>query len=94
MIQKFLLTSLSHPWLKGEERKEERGEREKGNQKEEKKDMKSEVFWNLLDRLSKIAKPLTRLTQKAFKFERTEECQKSFNLLKESLTTTPMLATS
>ena len=42
---------------------------------------------------SKIVKPLTWLTQKAVTLEWTDECQESFNLLKESLTTAPVLAT-
>ena len=40
---------------------------------------------------SKIAKPMTELLKKDKKFEWTEDCEKSFNDLKTTLTTTPML---
>ena len=46
-----------------------------------------------IEGFSKIAKSLTRLTQKAVKFEWTDECQESFNQLKESLTSAPVLVT-
>nr|XP_009771404.1 PREDICTED: uncharacterized protein LOC104221942 [Nicotiana sylvestris] len=41
---------------------------------------------------SKIAAPLTKLTQKNAKFQRTEECELSFQKLKTCLTTSPILA--
>nr|AAL31683.1 putative polyprotein [Oryza sativa Japonica Group]ABF97729.1 retrotransposon protein, putative, Ty3-gypsy subclass [Oryza sativa Japonica Group] len=40
---------------------------------------------------SAIAKPMTRLLKKDMKFERTPECQSSFQRLKHKLTTTPVL---
>ena len=50
-------------------------------------------YRRFIEGFSKVAKPLTRLTQKEVKFEWTDECQKSFNQLKESLTSTLVLAT-
>ncbi|XP_075080115.1 uncharacterized protein LOC142165465 [Nicotiana tabacum] len=41
---------------------------------------------------SRIAAPLTKLTQKNAKFQWTEECEQSFQKLKMCLTTTPILA--
>ena len=41
---------------------------------------------------SKIAAPLTKLTQKNVKFQWTEDCEKSFQKLKTCLTTAPVLA--
>ena len=41
---------------------------------------------------SKIAAPLTRLTQKKVQFLWTEECESAFNTLKEALTNPPILA--
>ncbi|XP_075479367.1 uncharacterized protein LOC142520248 [Primulina tabacum] len=41
---------------------------------------------------SKIALPLTNLTSKAVKFEWTNECQHGFQVLKDKLTSTPILA--
>ena len=38
-----------------------------------------------------IASPLTTLTQKCKKFEWSEKCDKSFQLLKDRLTSAPML---
>ena len=40
---------------------------------------------------SRIAAPLTKLTQKNVKFEWNEACENSFQLLKERLTTAPVL---
>ena len=40
---------------------------------------------------SKIAAPLTRLTQKAVKFQWSEECERSFQKLKDCLTSAPVL---
>jgi hypothetical protein len=42
-------------------------------------------------RLSKIAHPITSLQKKGTKFEWTLKCEKNFNLLKELLTSAPML---
>ncbi|GJT06184.1 putative reverse transcriptase domain-containing protein [Tanacetum coccineum] len=44
-------------------------------------------FW-----LSKIAKPMTKLTQKNIKFEWTEKAEAAFQLLKEKLCSAPILA--
>ena len=41
----------------------------------------------------KIAKPLTNLTQKGVKFVWSEACEKSFQELKERLTSAPVLVT-
>ena len=41
---------------------------------------------------SKIATPLTRLTQKNTKFEWSQDCENSFKILKERLITAPVLA--
>ena len=49
-------------------------------------------YRRFIEGFSKVTKPLTRLTQKEVKFEWTSECQRSFNLLKES-PTMPVLAT-
>ena len=40
---------------------------------------------------SKIAAPLTRLTQKNIKFNRTDLCEEHFLLLKDLLTSAPVL---
>ena len=50
-------------------------------------------YRRFIEGFSKIAKPLTTLTQKGVKFEWTETCQNSFQLLKERLTTAPVLVT-
>ena len=41
---------------------------------------------------SHIAKPLTRLTEKNYKFNWTHECSEAFEKLKQQLTTAPVLA--
>ena len=50
-------------------------------------------YRRFIPNFSDIAKPLIRLTKKSAKFEWTKECQTAFDLLKESLTTVPVLAT-
>ena len=44
-----------------------------------------------MDGFTSIASPLTTLTQKSKKFEWSEACEKSFQLLKDRLTFAPML---
>jgi hypothetical protein len=41
---------------------------------------------------SKIAKPMTSLLQKDYKFVWTEECETTFHTLRKLLTTAPVLA--
>ncbi len=45
-----------------------------------------------MERFSKIATLLTRLTYKGAKFNWSEECDQSFRLLKEKLTSAPIFA--
>ena len=40
---------------------------------------------------SKVAAPLTRLTQKAVKYQWSEECERSFQKMKDCLTSAPVL---
>ena len=49
-------------------------------------------YRKFLKGFSKIALPLTVLTQKGKKFEWSEECERSFQELKETLTSAPILA--
>ena len=44
-----------------------------------------------MEGLSRLATPLTLLTQKNVKFEWTEECERSFQELKSRLTSAPIL---
>ena len=44
-----------------------------------------------MEDFAKIAHPLTQLTCKGKEFIWTEECQQAFELLKERLTTTPIM---
>ena len=44
-----------------------------------------------MEGFSRLATPLTLLTQKNVKFEWTEECERSFQELKSRLTSTPIL---
>ena len=44
-----------------------------------------------MDGFTSIASPLTTLTQKSKKFEWSEACEKSFQLLKDRLTSAPVL---
>jgi hypothetical protein len=44
-----------------------------------------------IEDFSKIARPMTALLAKKVEFKWTPACQKSFETLKEKLTTTPLL---
>ena len=48
-------------------------------------------YRRFIDEFSKIALPLTRLTQKRVKFEWYNDCERSFQELKNILATTPIL---
>ena len=48
-------------------------------------------YRRFIERFSKIALPLTRLTQKGVKFEWSNDCKHSFQELKNILVTTPIL---
>ncbi|XP_055822035.1 uncharacterized mitochondrial protein AtMg00860-like [Solanum dulcamara] len=48
-------------------------------------------YRRFVEKFASILAPLTRLTQKATKFLWTDTCERSFQLLKEKLTTTPVL---
>ncbi|WMV40873.1 hypothetical protein MTR67_034258 [Solanum verrucosum] len=48
-------------------------------------------YRRFVEGFSSISSPLTKLTQKTFKFQWSEACEKSFQELKKRLTTTPVL---
>ena len=48
-------------------------------------------YMRFMEGFSKIALPLTKLTQKGAKFEWYDECEHSFQELKNRLVTTPIL---
>jgi hypothetical protein len=48
-------------------------------------------YWRFIEGFSKIARPMTALLAKKVEFKWTPACQKSFDTLKEKLTTTPVL---
>ena len=48
-------------------------------------------YRQFIEGFSKIALPLTRLTQKRVKFEWSNDCERSFQELKNRLVTTPIL---
>ncbi|WMV25807.1 hypothetical protein MTR67_019192 [Solanum verrucosum] len=48
-------------------------------------------YRRFVERFSSIASPLTKLTQKKVKFQRSDDCEKSFAELKTRLTTAPVL---
>ena len=48
-------------------------------------------YRRFMDGFTSIASPLTTLTQKSKKFEWSEACEKGFKLLKDRLTSTPVL---
>jgi len=49
-------------------------------------------YRRFIKNFSKIAKPLTALTQKGLKFKWTEACQQAFNELREAIIHGPVLA--
>ncbi|MDE0547701.1 ribonuclease H family protein, partial [Microbacterium sp. C7(2022)] len=49
-------------------------------------------YQKFVNGFSSIASPLTKLTQKKAKFVWTDECEKSFQTLKDKLMSTPILA--
>ena len=51
----------------------------------------AEYYRRFIENFSTIAKPLTNLLKNDTKFVWDEKCEKSFQLLKEKLTTTPVL---
>jgi hypothetical protein len=48
-------------------------------------------YWRFIEHFSKIARPMTALLAKKVEFKWTPACHKSFETLKEKLTTTPVL---
>ena len=48
-------------------------------------------YRRFVEKFASISVPLTRLTQKAAKFQWTDACEQSFQLLKDKLTTAPVL---
>ena len=48
-------------------------------------------YRRFIEGFSKIARPMTSLTQKGKEFKWTEACERSFQELKTKLTTTPIL---
>ena len=48
-------------------------------------------YRRFVEKFASISVPLTRLTQKAAKFQWTDACERSFQLLKDKLTTAPVL---
>ena len=51
-------------------------------------------YKKFVEGFSKVATPLTKLTQKGVKFDWNERCEMSFQMLKDKLTTAPVLAMS
>ena len=51
----------------------------------------ADYYQRFVDSFASIASTLTTLTQKSMKFEWSEACEKSFQLLKDSLTSAPVL---
>ena len=49
-------------------------------------------YRRFIEGFSKIARPMTQLLRKGIKYIWTDECESSFQLLKEKLTTAPVLA--
>jgi hypothetical protein len=48
-------------------------------------------YWRFIEGFSKIARPMTTLLAKKVEFKWTPACQESFEMLKQKLTTTPVL---
>ncbi|GJR16076.1 reverse transcriptase domain-containing protein [Tanacetum coccineum] len=48
-------------------------------------------YQRFIKKISKIARPLTKLLEKVIPFEFDDECQKAFELLKENLTCAPVI---
>ncbi|MCI26202.1 retrotransposon protein, partial [Trifolium medium] len=48
-------------------------------------------YWRFIEGFAKIVAPMTQLTRKDQPFAWTDECEASFQLLKERLTTSPVL---
>jgi hypothetical protein len=48
-------------------------------------------YWNFIEGFSKIARSMTALLAKKVEFKWTLACQESFKMLKQKLTTTPVL---
>ena len=48
-------------------------------------------YWSVVDGFVSIASSLTTLTQTSKKFEWSETCERSFQFLKDRLTSTPVL---
>ena len=48
-------------------------------------------YRRFIEKFTSISAPLTRLTQKAAKFQWTDACERSFQLLKDKLTTALVL---
>ncbi|XP_073017937.1 uncharacterized protein [Primulina eburnea] len=57
----------------------------------DKKQIRPSYYRKFVEGFSSIATPLTKLTQKNSKFNWSEECEKSFQTLKEKLASTPVL---
>lgn len=50
-------------------------------------------YRRLVENFSKVDTPMTQLTKKGVKFEWNDKCEEAFQVLKQMLTTTPMLTT-
>ena len=48
-------------------------------------------YWRFVDGFEVIASPLTTLTQNSKKFEWSEACERRFQILKDRLTSAPIL---
>jgi hypothetical protein len=50
-----------------------------------------DCYWRFIEGFSKIARPMIALLAKKVEFKWTRACQESFEMLKQKLTTTPVL---